>query len=188
MSYMNPLRLHFAGQFQANVSTVNNDPGHFYNAVFRPEEPLAFKVAAPAAKADTLTIGEFYQEISNDIGVLGDSVFVNPPRNQVGPELMPGAVVVHDVATAQQAIQVIIEQGEGTSTSPSEVVGGGVAHYYRFMQIKEGRALIPNPRGKTAKNAYTYGGRPIPFDPGGCSRCRSILRVRGTPPAPPAPP
>lgn len=35
MSYMSPLRLHFAGKFQANVSTVNNDPGHFYNAIFQ---------------------------------------------------------------------------------------------------------------------------------------------------------
>lgn len=34
MSYLNPLRLHFAGQFQANVSTVNNDPAHFDNAAF----------------------------------------------------------------------------------------------------------------------------------------------------------
>lgn len=36
MSYLNSLRLHFAGKFQANVSTVNNDPGHFDNAAFQP--------------------------------------------------------------------------------------------------------------------------------------------------------
>lgn len=36
MSYLNALRLHFAGRFQANVSTVNNDPGHFDNAGFQP--------------------------------------------------------------------------------------------------------------------------------------------------------
>jgi hypothetical protein len=36
MSYLNALRLHFAGQFQANISTVNNDPGHFDNAGFQP--------------------------------------------------------------------------------------------------------------------------------------------------------
>ena len=36
MSYLNALRLHFAGRFQANVSTVNNDPGHFDNAAFEP--------------------------------------------------------------------------------------------------------------------------------------------------------
>ena len=36
MSYLNGTRLHFAGRFQANVSTVNNDPGHFDNATFQP--------------------------------------------------------------------------------------------------------------------------------------------------------
>jgi hypothetical protein len=35
MSYLNALRLHFSGRFQANVSTVNNDPGHFDNASFQ---------------------------------------------------------------------------------------------------------------------------------------------------------
>ena len=37
MSYLNPLRLHFAGEFQANVSTINNDPAHFDNAAFKPD-------------------------------------------------------------------------------------------------------------------------------------------------------
>lgn len=36
MSYLNVPRLHFAGQFQANVSTINNDAGHFWNAKFQP--------------------------------------------------------------------------------------------------------------------------------------------------------
>ncbi|WP_158290100.1 hypothetical protein [Ramlibacter sp. WS9] len=40
MSYLSTLRLHFAGQFQANVSTVNNDPGHFDNAAFLPSYQL----------------------------------------------------------------------------------------------------------------------------------------------------
>jgi hypothetical protein len=36
MSYLNSIRLHFAGQFQAAPSTVNNDPLHFDNATFQP--------------------------------------------------------------------------------------------------------------------------------------------------------
>jgi hypothetical protein len=36
MSYLGPLRLHFAGGFQAIVSTVNNEPMHFDNATFQP--------------------------------------------------------------------------------------------------------------------------------------------------------
>ena len=35
MSYLSALRLHFAGRFQANISTVNNDPVHFFNDVFQ---------------------------------------------------------------------------------------------------------------------------------------------------------
>ena len=37
MSYLNPLRLHFSGRFQADVSTVNNNPDHYDNATFKPE-------------------------------------------------------------------------------------------------------------------------------------------------------
>ncbi len=35
MSYLDATRLHFAGRFQANVSTVNNDPAHYDNATFK---------------------------------------------------------------------------------------------------------------------------------------------------------
>jgi len=37
MTYLGPLRLHFAGQFQATVSTVNNQPTNFNNATFQPD-------------------------------------------------------------------------------------------------------------------------------------------------------
>jgi hypothetical protein len=37
MSYLNPIRLHFSGRFQADPSTVNNDVRHFNNATFKPE-------------------------------------------------------------------------------------------------------------------------------------------------------
>ncbi|HEY6392004.1 MAG TPA: hypothetical protein VIX89_12045 [Bryobacteraceae bacterium] len=36
MSYLNSVRLHFKGKFQAAPSTVNNDPVHFDNATFLP--------------------------------------------------------------------------------------------------------------------------------------------------------
>ena len=36
MSYLDPVRLHFAGRFQADPSTVNNDPNHYNNATFQP--------------------------------------------------------------------------------------------------------------------------------------------------------
>lgn len=36
MSYLNTPRLTFSGKFQADVSTVNNDPTHFNNSTFNP--------------------------------------------------------------------------------------------------------------------------------------------------------
>jgi len=40
MSYLNAVRLHFAGTFRADVSTVNNYVPHFENGTFAPEEQL----------------------------------------------------------------------------------------------------------------------------------------------------
>ena len=36
MSFLHPVRLAFAGTFQADVSTVNNDVRHYGNATFEP--------------------------------------------------------------------------------------------------------------------------------------------------------
>jgi hypothetical protein len=40
VSYLHPVRLHFAGRFRADVSTVNNDPQHFDNQNFTPNFQL----------------------------------------------------------------------------------------------------------------------------------------------------
>lgn len=36
MTYLNPIRIHFSGQFQADPSTVNNDVRHFDTSAFNP--------------------------------------------------------------------------------------------------------------------------------------------------------
>jgi rubrerythrin len=133
-----------------------------YLAIEQPEDPLQFPTALEAAAS--VTIGDFYTRISNAIGRLGNGAFVKPPRNQVGPDLMDESVIVHDVPTAQQAIATIIEQGEGTHTSPEEVVGPGYAHYYRYMQIKKKQLLVKTPG---IKPGYAYKGAPVSFDQSG---------------------
>lgn len=135
-------------------------------AIEEPESPLDFPTELAAVEG--ITIGQFYEAISAAIAALGDGAFVDPPRNQVGPDLMDEAVVVVDVATAQQAIQTIVEQGEGTSTQPLEVVGSGYAHYYRYMQIQKGHLLVPvSPPGPNPDDNYAYTGAAIPFDQSG---------------------
>ena len=127
-----------------------------------PEDPLVFE--AESLVDDGMTIGEFYEAISKAIGRAGEDIFVPGPHNQIGADLMPEAVTVTNVASAQQAITTIVEQGEGTKNSPEEVVGGGYAHYYRFMEIKEGHRLVKNPGQLPPDEQYSYTGDPIHFD------------------------
>lgn len=150
------------GELTVSLAPFSTAQLETYLTIEEPEDPLVFPTAR--AVTDAITIGEFYTAISHAIGALGNGVFVDPPRNQVGPDLMPEAIVVTNVTTAQQAITTIIEQGEGTSTSPEEVVGNRYAHYYRYMQIKKGHLLVKRPGRKPG---YAYTGAPLRFDRAG---------------------
>jgi hypothetical protein len=137
-----------------------------FMAIEQPETPLDFPVGMAAAE-QPLTIGMYYAQIKEKIVALGDGAFAPTPRNQIGPDLMDESVVVTNVQTAGQAIDVIVEQGEGTSALPLEVVGDDYAHYYRFAEVYYGKKLIPNPdAGPTTPpdKQYLYGGDPVPFD------------------------
>lgn len=144
--------------------------GDVFMVIEEPEEPLEFPVLAAAAPMPVLTIGAFYRRIKDKIAALGDDAFVTPVRRQIGPGRMEGAVVVTDVASAHLAIDVIIDQGEGTTTEPLQVFGEGYAHYYRFGEIFNGRRLVRNPDAgpeTPPDTRYIYGGDPVPFDPAG---------------------
>ncbi len=118
-----------------------------FMVIEQPEHPLQFHAAAALAADEPMTIGQFYRTILATITGLGDGAFSGPPGNQVA---LDGVVTVTDVTTAEQAINTIIDQGEGTATSPIESAGTNLpgtdfAHYYRFAEIVHGRKLIPNP-------------------------------------------
>jgi hypothetical protein len=137
-----------------------------FMVIEEPEDPLVFATAAArtAAVPEFQTIGEFYSAISMVIGNLGQAIFTGNPALQVtgwfaSDELFP----VTTVATAQQAIAIIMQQGEGTTTSPLDEEGE-LAHYYKFAEIAKGFQLVPD---ATAPNGYSYTGAPIPFDPAG---------------------
>jgi rubrerythrin len=125
-----------------------------------PQDPLNIRGEAELEAVDQITIGEFYTVISKAIAALGDGAFVDPPRNQVGPDLMRDSVLVTNVASAQAAIERIMVQGEGTTTSPFEGGSREPAHYYRFMQIQKGHLLVPLPPPQN----FAYVGDPVPFD------------------------
>src|SRR6185295_8533542 len=49
VSYLGPLRLHFSGKFQADVSTINNDVRHYDNETFDPNLQTQYKQAGTGA-------------------------------------------------------------------------------------------------------------------------------------------
>ena len=131
-----------------------------FMVIEEPEDPIEFELAA-AAVPEPLTIGAFYRTIS---GLLGDDMFTGDPARQVSLDF--GAVKVDkidDVASARSAIDDIVEEGEGTATSPLDGEHE-LAHYYRFSEIAEGRALIPD---ASKPKGFSYSGPAITFDPAG---------------------
>lgn len=102
------------------------------------------------------SIGEFYQDISRGLAFLqeekarkGEQLFVGDPARQVTPDFYYSGggemIPVADLESAQAAIRLIAEQGEG--------IGGGIfdyegeiSHYYRFQQLKLGRFYQPGDR------------------------------------------
>src|SRR2546423_15573787 len=54
-----------------------------------------------------------------------------------------GSTAVTDVNSAVAAIDTIVEQGEGTPTSPAGMATT-VAHYYRFQQLAKGMKIVPD--------------------------------------------
>jgi Ferritin-like len=135
----------------------------------QPEQPLDFEASriqcVGRAANEPLTIGQFYRRIRSTIVALGEDAFTGKRHHQVTTELLPAAIPVTGVASACQAIDTIIDQGEGTLTSPREVVGANVAHYYRFAEIVHGRRLVPNPAAgpeTPPDQRYIYAGAPVP--------------------------
>lgn len=140
-----------------------------FMAIEEPEDPIDIPVTAPMVEAaiqlpEFDTIGAFYHFLAQKIQELGPSIFVGDPANQVvahkwfpNPEEM---FPITDVASALKAIEVIVDQGEGTSIDPFDEFGNP-AHYYRFEEIVKGRKLVHKP-GETPP--YAFGGDVVTLD------------------------
>ncbi len=139
-----------------------------FMVIEEPEDPLNFPVAL--AVEERLTIGEYYTRIEKKIRELGPGIFTGDARRQVTGGFPPSELFpVTDVASASKAIELIKEQGEGTTTSPLDPQHQ-LAHYYRFAEIWHGKKLEPvpdPPPGTPPDQRYRYDGPDIPFDPKG---------------------
>lgn len=130
-----------------------------------PEDPIHFKSMsknALAAVPSYATIGAFYTAIQDAIGQLPNENLPGNPNFQVTSDFfsVDELFSIMTKTDAINAINIIIEQGEGTSKVPTDQEGE-LAHYYKFEEIYKGRALVKDPN---APNGYSFSGPPIPLD------------------------
>jgi hypothetical protein len=141
-----------------------------FMVIEEPEDPLHFPVLTLAAGAKPPeTIGQFYAGIIQQLKDLSakSNIFTGDPQRQLTTGFGPLQTIhVHDLATSIEAINLIVEQGEGTKTSPLDPEHQP-AHYYRYAEIYYGKMLIPNPDHSPGAPEFVYGGHKIEFDTAG---------------------
>jgi hypothetical protein len=140
---------------------------------FRVPKGLVAAVKAP------LTIGGFYARLEQTLEAWGDAAFTGDPSRQLSATQagVPFVREVTDLASAKAAIELIVDQGEGTGPSPEvnpdDEIDGDYAHYYKFAMLFHGRRLIRNPAAPAdapSDEKYIYGGDPIPLAQEGVRR------------------
>ena len=109
------------------------------------------------------TIGALYSAIADGFRELPSHCITGQHQITRGDWLF----AVCDKDDALRAIQLIKEQGEGTSQSPC--AGDKMAHYYAFAEVFHGRKLIEHP-----ERGWVYEGAEVAFP-----------EVRNVPPVPP---
>ena len=122
-----------------------------------PDEPLIFPVGTRAFALNEQryrTIGDFYRAIGKELKA---DWFAGDRARQVSGVVNP----IYSLQDAQDAIGLIVEQGEGSTKSPLIGNNEELAHYYRFAEIWHGRTL------ERDGSSFSYSGPPIPFDESG---------------------
>ena len=134
----------------------------------------------PKPQENWNTIGQFYDEIRKCMVSLGEDIF-RDPRSEMQVEwpwetpLDVGTLFkVTDQATANSAIEQIVEQGEGASEdSPIDQSTRQYAHFFRFEEIFCENELEKTPDGE----GYAYTGKPIPYNPDGVWNMKDSLAI-----------
>jgi hypothetical protein len=155
-----PARLPGGLRPDLTVSLKRASIEHIRDVFMAIEEPETF---SDGVKEHKLTVGWFYSQIQTGL----EALFAQGPLFvESSPQLTkwrgPGQVFpVLDLESANAAIKVIVEQGEGAPPFDAGEGGAELAHFYKFEQIVQGRSLEPKSGG------YGYTGAPVPFEPEG---------------------
>jgi hypothetical protein len=167
-SYPGPLPMNVHGGLTVGLAPLSKALIHdVFMEIEMPEHPKNFPLKTIELAGETFgTIGLFYAAVIDKLKELGDDAFTGKPgRQMVDNTWFPPTQLfpIRDADSAVRGLNIIVQQGEGTSDDPLKA-DGQPAHYYRFAEIFYGRRLVPDP---TVEEKYSYSGAPIPFDPTG---------------------
>lgn len=142
-----PLRMRFDDmefknrEFDINLSSFSKDSLKTFLDIELPEymgnEELERFSLIPA-----YTIGEFYYDILKDLKDVAEEIgenklFVGDIKNQLTEQhYWHGGgqiIMVNNIASAQKAIELIVEQGEGSSVSKLDL--DNLPHYFKFNEL-----------------------------------------------------
>jgi len=160
-SYPTPLPMNIGDGLVVGLAKYSKDQvKNVFMEIEEPEDPIEFSRTATVAQ-EYNTIGEFYDAIKAQIAALPFEQMPGNPDKQVtssffsSEELFP----ILTKTDAMNAIDIIVEQGEGTATSPLDPEGE-YAHYYRFEELYVGKQLVAD---AGAPNGYSFTGPDIPY-------------------------
>jgi hypothetical protein len=113
--------------------------------------------AAPSEDDIYTSLGQFYHAIEKGLAHVADShdIFANPQTDrqmsdpsfyspvEYDAEDSGGLLMINDIASANEAIHIIVHQGEGVSDEKwADPLHQELTHYHKFLQIADGTAPI----------------------------------------------
>ncbi|MGB3465872.1 MAG: ferritin-like protein [Cyclobacteriaceae bacterium] len=164
--YPGPLPMGIGDGLIVGLKKYSKDQVHdVFMEIEEPEKPLDIPVKEKmmaTALPEYHTIGEFYMALADKINELAPDNLPGDPQLQVTSSFFPAENLfpILTKADAIRAIDIIVEQGEGTEISPIDFEGE-IAHYYRFQELYVGRRLE---KDSSEKVGYSFSGPAIPFD------------------------
>lgn len=163
--YPGPLPMGINEGLIVNLEMLTKDVvKNTFMEIEEPENPIDFpiKMSKMGLMAEQFaTIGQYYAAIKDKIDELANDKLPGDPSLQMTTSFYPADQLfpIYTKEDAKRAIDIIVEQGEGTTSSPIRP-GGGIAHYYRFNEVYLGKRLVEDPGSELG---YAYEGT-LPFD------------------------
>ena len=148
-SYPHELPMGIAGELVVHLRRYSKDLiENTFMKIEQPEIPLDIPTmpTAPAlAAAAPVTIGQFYAGVRALLAAHPEVFTADSALQVTGFFFEPGEdISVTDLPSALLAIETIVEQGEGTPKSPTDLQKE-IAHYYRFQQLSKGMQIVDDP-------------------------------------------